>query len=248
MKIIYILLLAVFFNQLVYSQSIINELKKFYHNAPIDCYIDKIKKNIMDEDALHSQGLLFPTLIPPTKINLNKDNIVPILTIQFVGTENFNYGNNIYNHICIDSSRVFMMACVDNNMNVYGFANYFGGFHTYYDVKFDETISSPIVKLKLKHLIRNINKQNPELILYCHVLAGWGDNSYNGFMFIKGNNIYVYNFPNGKIFELNNFIHKYYSLKRVRDLNHEFIPIIYSNCSATRRTGHTPENEKMICH
>jgi len=104
---------------------------------------------------------------------------------------------------------------------------------------------SKLRKKQFSRVIVNITKQNPELILYSHSLEGWNDD--NGFMYIKGDKIYVYNVPNGKIFELNDFIQKFYSLKRARELNLEFIPILYSDCISTRRTGHAPENEIMIC-
>lgn len=245
MKIKYLIIIAVFTYQTSHSQNVVAELKHFYNNAPLDCYIDKIKKNINEECMLKNQGLSLFRIPPLDEINLNKDNTVFMLAVQFVNTETFNFSDDIYNYISIDSSRVFTLACVDHKKNVHAFANFFGGIYTYYDIKRDDPSVSNLSKKRLSRVILNITKQNPELILYCHSLEGWNDD--NGFMYIKGNKIYVYNVPNGKIFELNDFIHKFYSLKKARDLNLEFIPLLYSDCISTRRTGHAPENEKMIC-
>ena len=231
--------------QTSHSKNVVTELKHFYNNAPLDCYIDKIKKNIMVEYNLRCQGLSLFRIPPLDEINLNKDNTVFMLAIQFVNTETFNLGDDIYNYISIDSTRVFTLACVDNKKNVYAFANFYGGINTYYDFKRDNPAVSKLRKKQFSRVIVNITKQNPELILYSHSLEGWNDD--NGFMYIKGDKIYVYNVPNGKIFELNDFIQKFYSLKRARELNLEFIPILYSDCISTRRTGHAPENEIMIC-
>jgi len=251
MKTRYLLIFAMFTYQSLQSQNVVSTLKNFYNNAPFDCYIDKIKKNILDEYNLSSQGLTLFRKPPVNEINLRSDNTVFMLTIQFVKTESFNYNDDIYNYISIDSSRVFTIACVDKMMNVHAFANYFEGLYTYYDVKRDHPNRNYLSIKKLSQVIKNIKKHDPELILYCHTLLSsrglvgrWDD---NGFMYIKDNKIYVYNVPDGKIFELNDFVHKFYSLERVHNLNVEFIPILHQDCKNTRRTGHTPENEKMMC-
>lgn len=107
--------------QTSHSKNVVTELKHFYNNAPLDCYIDKIKKNIMVEYNLRCQGLSLFRIPPLDEINLNKDNTVFMLAIQFVNTETFNLGDDIYNYISIDSTRVFTLACVDNKKNVYAF-------------------------------------------------------------------------------------------------------------------------------
>ncbi|NJK84916.1 MAG: hypothetical protein HC906_01975 [Bacteroidales bacterium] len=76
----------------------------------------------------------------PLRIELNKNKVIPLLTIQFVGTDTFNIENDIYNFINIDSSIVFTLACLDNNMNVDAFAHFFDGVNGYYIIDEDPSL------------------------------------------------------------------------------------------------------------
>lgn len=248
MKTKYLILIGfgLFFCNSIYSQNIIDQLKQFYKNADMDCYINKIQKNVNDFFILDNKnwgrdkyGIL------PLKIELHKEEIVPMLTIQFINTETFNFGDDIYNYITIDSCIVFTLACVDKKMNVTAIANFFDGVNGYDDIDKNFKFKNIFMKIKFKHIIKNINKQKPELILYCHILNGWSD--YNGFMYIKNGKIYVYRLYEKDIYELNDYIRKFFSLDRIRSLNYSFIPMIYQKDESSRLTGHTPENEKLIC-
>jgi len=248
MKIKYIVFIAIvlLFCNNIFSQNIIEQLKEFYKNADMDCYIAKIQKNVNYYFILDNQnwgrdkyGIL------PQKVEFNKNEIVPMLTIQFINTDSFNINDDIYNYITIDSVIVFTLAIVDKRMNVQAFANFFDGVNGYYEIDKGPSIKNFLEKLKFKHIVKNINRQKPELILYSHVLCGFHDN--NGFMFVKNGKIYVYRVVEKDIYELNEYIKRFFSLDRIRSLNYTFIPSIYQEDESTRRTGHTPENEKMIC-
>ena len=105
---------GLFFCSNIYSQNIIEQLKQFYDNADMDCYLTKIQKNVNDYFILDNEIWGRDKYgIPPQKIELHKEEIVPMLTIQFVNTDLFNRDDDIYNYIAIDSSIVFTLACVD---------------------------------------------------------------------------------------------------------------------------------------
>jgi hypothetical protein len=247
MKIKHIMLgVGLFFCNNIYSQNITNELIQFSKNADMDCYIAKIQKNINDYFILDNKnwGRDKYGIIPP-KIELQKDEIVPMLTIQFINTDSFNLNNDIYNYITIDSTIVFTLACVNKKMKVFAFAHFFDGINGYYEIDKDPQSNNFFKTLKFKHIISNINKQKPELILYCHVLSGFQDD--NGFMYVKNGKIYVYRVIEKDIYELNDYIRRFFSLDRIRNLNNTFIPMIYQLDQSTRIAGHTPENEKLLC-
>lgn len=247
MKIRYfIIVIGLLFNNNSHSQNnVIMQLKQFYESADMDCYIAKIQKNVNEYFVIGNKMWGNDKYgIPPRNIELHKGEVVPMLTIQFVNTDSFNLENDIYDFITIDSSIVFTLACVDKNMNVKAFAHFFDGVNGYFDI--DLSLKNFVNYLKLKHVIKNINNQKPELILYNHVLAGFHDN--NGFMYVKNGKIYVYRVEEKDVFELNDYIRKFFELERIRRLNYAYIPIIYRNGKSIRRTGNTPDNEKLICH
>jgi hypothetical protein len=240
MKIRYLVLIGLLFCKDVFSQNIVSELKIFYNNANIECYLEKIQDNIMNCHAAQCDAWgVDKSVCPPPEIDLRKERIVSMLDIQFVDMETFDYNDDIYNHITIDSIRVFTIACVDEKMNVFAFANYFDGIYAYTDLKLQKGDK------KLKQVIKNINKQQPELILFCHALMGFHD--FNGFMYIKKGKIYVYRVNENDIFELNDYIRKFFSLERIRKLSYMFVPFIYRDKESSRRAGDTPLNEIGIC-
>jgi len=241
-----LMVFGLFFCNGVYAQSIIEQLKQFYKNADMDCYIAKIQKNVNDFFIIENQMFGADKYgIQPRKFEIQKEKIVPMLTIQFVNTDSFNLNEDIYNYITIDSSIVFTLACVDKSMNVTAFAHFIDWVSGYDEIDKDPSIKNFHVRMKFKHVIKNINKQKPEIILYSNVLRGFYD--ANGFMYIKNGKIYVYRIIEKDVYELNDYIRRFFSLDRIRELNYSYIPIIYQLDQSPRRTGHTLENEKIIC-
>jgi hypothetical protein len=201
----------------------------------MDCYIDKAQENIIHDHLVQCKWWGTDTVVMPMpRIDLQRESLVPMLTIQFVNTEKYNYNADIYDFITIDSTIVYTFANVNKANNVKFFYNFFDGIHACFEVKG-----------QLKNVLRSINKFNPDLILYCHSLAGFHDD--NGFMYIKNNKIYIYLIDKKVSFELNDYIHKFFSLDRIRNLNYVFIPSIFIQDKTHRRNGHTPVNEKQIC-
>ena len=137
----------------IFSQNTVEQLKQFYSNADMDCYIDKIQNNVNEYFALVNKTWASDKYnIPPQKVELNKDEIVPMLTIQFINIDTFNLNDNIYNFITIDSSIVFTFACVDNKMNVNAFVHFFDGVNGYYEIDKDPSIKNIIERIKFSFL------------------------------------------------------------------------------------------------
>jgi hypothetical protein len=253
----YLIIIGMLFYNNIYSQnSIISQIKTFVAKADMNCYVDNAQKNIINDYEFHCKDMRdfyisiddtvkpfsSAMLPPPPKIDLHKANIVPMLAIQFINTEKFNYRDNIYDYIAIDSTIVFTFACVDKKMNVYAFANYIDGIYPYLDAK--------QIKKKHKKVIVNINKQHPELLLCCSALAVeciGCDAGYYGYLYLKNDKIYVYRPYNADAIELNDYIHEL-PLNTIRNLNWVPVPRIYGGGIGTmRRTGNTPADEIRIC-
>jgi hypothetical protein len=171
-----------------------------------------------------------------------------MLAIQFVNTQDYKQGDNIYDFIAIDSTIVFTFVCVDKKMNVENFVNFFDGIHTVYTPPYKYNKQKAKV---LKKTIKNINKEKPELILYCSILPRCRKIILcddNGFMFIKNGKIFVYRVVEKDAFELNEFINNFFTMEQIQKLNHSFIPLIYRKGEElTKITGNTPKSEIGIC-
>jgi hypothetical protein len=235
----------------------------------MNCYVSKIQKNVLDCYKAQCEFWKVDESVNPPKIELLKGKTVPMLVVQFVDMENFDFNENIYDHITIDSTRVFTLACVDGEMNVLAFANYYDGTYAYMDIKPEaknepeklrlqddvEKFSSEILKLedveeegKLRQVIRNINNLQPEVILFCHSLKNFYD--LNSFMYIKDGKIYVYRVNEGDVFELNEYVRQFFTVGKVRSLNNTAVPFIYQfygKQNSSRRTGSISTNQNMIC-
>lgn len=245
MKTKYFILIIVFliFGN-TYAQNTISDLQNFAKSADMNCYLNRIKKNIADCHKAQCEFFKVPETTNPPKVEFLNGKTIPMLTVQFVNMEKFDLSENVYSHITIDSTRVFTLACVDNNMNVLAFANYYNGIYAYSEVKAEH----PEQIVKLEQVINNINSYEPETILFCHTLKDFHD--LNSFMFIKQSKIYVYRVIEGDVFELNDYIRQFFQLDKVYSLSTTNVPFFYQHYDKekpTRQTGNTPEKYKMLC-
>ncbi|MDR1090404.1 MAG: hypothetical protein LBL79_04945 [Prevotella sp.] len=228
----------------IYSQNTVSDLHNFVKNADMDCYLAKIQKNVLDCHKAQCEYFKVPDTTNPPKVEFLKGKTVPMLVVQFVNMDNYDLGKDIYDHITIDSTRVFTLACVDNNMNVLAFANYYDGTYAYTEVNAER----PEDVEKLEQVINNINSQGPETILFCHSLKNFHD--LNSFMFIKAGKIYVYRVIEADVFELNDYIRQFFQEEKIRSLSNTNVPFMYQHYDKVkpiRKTGDTPEKYKMLC-
>ena len=238
------LIIAFLFFGNIHSQDIVSGLQKFYKEADMDCYIGKIRKNVLDCHKAQCEYWKVPETTNPPKIELLKGKTVPMLTVQFVDMEGFDFDENIYDHITIDSTRVFTLACMDDQMNVLAFANYYDGTYAYTEVKGER----PEQIERLEQVIRNIDSHGPELILFCHSLKNFHD--LNSFMYIRNDKIYVYRVSENDVFELNDYVRQFFPMDKVRGLNNTLVPFVqqhYDREKPSRRTGNAPDRYRMLC-
>ena len=91
-KLVIFFVFGLFFCNDLESQDIIEQLKQFYEKADVDCYIDEIQENVnMSIDVDNKNWGRDEYGIFPQKIVLRKEEIVPMLTIQFINTDTFNF-------------------------------------------------------------------------------------------------------------------------------------------------------------
>jgi hypothetical protein len=181
-----LLLVGLLFCGNAFSQDVISRLKTFYDEADMDYYTGIIEKNVWDWYKAQCVKWNVAESVNPPRTDLLKGNTVPMLAVQFVDMEDFDLGENIYDHITIDSTRVFTLACVDNQIKVQAFANYYDGTYAWMDLN---SVRPGDIEI-LGQVIKNINEQQPELILFCHSMKRPRD--LNSFMYIKDGLIYVY--------------------------------------------------------
>ena len=238
-----ILLIGLLFCGNAFSQDIISRLKTFYNEADMDYYTGIIEKNVWDCYKAQCVKWNVAESVNPPRTDLLKGNTVPMLAVQFMDMEDFDLGENIYDHITIDSNRVFTLACVDDQMKVQAFANYYDGTYAWTDLN---SVRPSEIEI-LGQVIKNINERQPELILFCHSLKRPRD--LNSFMYIKDGLIYVYRAKEDDVIELNNYVGLFFTNEDVRNLGYTAVPFVdqyYRKMEPFHRTGKTQQSKIKI--
>lgn len=238
-----ILLIGLLFCGNVFSQDIISRLKTFYNEADMDYYKGVIEKNVWDCYKAQCVKWNVNESVNPPRTDLLKGKTVPMLAVQFMNMEDLESIENIYDHITIDSARVFTLACVDDEMKVLAFANYYDGTYAWTDLN---SVRPSEIEI-LGQVIRNINGRQPELILFCHSLKKPRD--LNSFMYIKDGLIYVYRVKEDDAVELNNYVGQFFTNEEIRNLGYTAVPFInqfYEKEAPLRRTGAVSGSRNII--
>ena len=238
-----LLLIGLLFCGNIFSQDIISRLKAFYNEADMNNYKGVIEKNVWDCYKAQCEKWNVPESVNPPRTELLKGATVPMLAVQFVDMDGLKPDESIYDHIAIDSSRVFTLACVDDGMKVLAFANYYDGEYAWTDLNSVRPSEMEI----LGEVIGNINKRQPELILFCHSLRRPRD--LNGFMYVKDGLIHVYRLREDDEIELNEYVGRYFTNEEIRNLGYSATPFIsqfYQKEAPRQRTGATPAAKNMI--
>ncbi|MBE6341666.1 MAG: hypothetical protein E7069_13210 [Bacteroidales bacterium] len=278
MKFLGQLLVFLFIVANVNAQSKTEYLTAFCHDADMDCYYDMIQKNVNSyfrkehEDWERDKfGLLCPhieiqkrnsnyTLITHdvdlerNKIQIVTTQIVPMLALQFVGTDTFDINDNLCDYISIDSTIVFSAISVDKNNNINAVLHFFDGYFGYEEVKrhsllyyrWFESCHKKYAKLKrnLPYMFKRINKLKPTQLLLIPSLS----ERFGVIPFIRDNNIYVYDILNDDYSELNSYIKQRCDIETIKALNEKPIPYIYTNSGYTiTTTNQTPRDQINIC-
>lgn len=286
MKHIVFAILLSFSCQLATSHETIDRLKSFCEQADMECYYSMIEKNVNTFFRQEHQNWKRDSLgMPCEEIEIKYDKgkpflvtkhvkittpccdvvsetsqIVPMLAIQFVGTDSYKEGDNLYDYIRIDSTIVFSIASVNNRHKTTAFLHFWRGYFGYTEVerhslfylkkKYSKKMAT--IYSHLPYAIQKIQKQNPELILtspfrYDYLGSSRVYSKGGEILFIKDNKIYVYDLVNEKGVELNDYIKRNFRLEEIRSLNQTYIPYIYSNDMKGKTTGNTPKDQINIC-
>jgi hypothetical protein len=250
MKTKYFILAGLFFVNGLYSQNIVRQLKEFYANADLACYEQKIQEDLIKFDSFLVNTVLPRTeILPycpyrPANIDLSKESKIFVLAVSLANTEQYNYEDNIYDYLIIDSLRTFIIVCVDDKMNVKGFTDTEER-GTFIDIKDDFYFPSKKHRRQIRKIIKNINTENPDLILYCE--------NWDTFLYIKGDIIYLYHIEKGTSQEFNECIREYQDINMIRRSNFILWPLnkeleaVGNYSIAYRLTGHTPPDEVRMC-
>lgn len=234
------------FSGSLYAQNVISNLKQFRNNADMAYYAQVAQKNIEEchKAQCEKWNVSRDTNRPPL-LDLSGNGAVPMLAIQFARMDNFDWETgNIYDHMIIDSLRVFTFACVDKEMNVHAFANYFDGEYAYADLK----SVRPDEEESLRQVIRNINRRQPEKLLYSHSLRKEQED-LNGFMYVKGDSIYVYRPKENDTYELNDYVARFFDVNELRNLGMSSVPFIhqyYDKEESRCKVGNLPSDKSII--
>ena len=250
MKVTYIgsIFLLCFCNSL-FSQSIVERLKDFYNNSDFECYEEKIQKDLQKFDSMiinfsPNIGTIPHAPVRPANIDLSKENKIFVLAITLSNTETYNFDDNIYDYIIIDSLRTFIIVCVDDKSNVIGYTDTEEP-GSYVDIKDDFYYPNMARRRQIRNSIKKIKKEEPDVILYCDAFR-------KSFMFIKENKIFVYETKKGRSKEFNELVRETPNIDLIRRSNSILWPLFNglengSHPLQYRLTGHTPENEVRIC-
>ncbi len=162
---------------------------------------------------------------------------------MLANTEKYNFEDNIYNYLIIDSLRTFIIVCVDEKMNVTGITDV-GEPGTYVNFK-DDFYYSKKQRKQMRDIIRNINKEKPDLLLFCK-------NWWGSFLYIKGDSIYHYSVKTGKSKEFNKNIRECPDINMIRRSNRIIWPYSKKFGSKSlpsfyRYAGRTPPDEVRMC-
>ncbi|WP_321436736.1 hypothetical protein [uncultured Bacteroides sp.] len=244
-----IIVLFIFCCQNGFSQhEIITKLKDFYAKSDLNCYEQKIQQDLIKFDRWLVDTLPSLNTLPlqveyrPANIDLQKEKKVFMLAVTLANTEKYRFEDNIYDYLIIDSLRTFIVACVDEKMNVKGITD-ISEVGAYIDLKDNFYIPKRKRRKQLCLLIKEISKENPDLILFC-------DAFYSSILYIKNDKIYIVS--KGRKKELNEEVRECPDIDMIRRSNkirysyREHFEV-NSDLLRLRYTGHTPPNEARIC-
>ena len=184
------------------AQNTIENFKNFVNNADLVCYEQKIQHDLnkfdkwLTDSAEFLKNNFYVMDFKPENVNLTKENKIFVLAITPFNTRIYNYNDNIYDYLVIDSLRTFIIVCVDDKMRVTGITDVEKP-GTFMKVN-DDFYFTKKKRNQVKKCIINIKKKNPDLILFC---TDWT----NSLLYIKGDKIYFYHMRTGKSKELNEY-------------------------------------------
>ena len=250
----------------VNGQNIIEQLKTFSQNADMDCYYKMIEKNVniyfkqeyehrgywaycsncssieilKDSGGYRLASHLVSYLTGKDDIVSDTTRIVPILRVQFINTDRYKEGDNLYDYMCLDSTVVFSLASVDRKNRVKAYLHFFNSYSGYIIPKEEPRWCESRSVYYKKNVLNKIKAKNPDLIMSAVFIET------PHLLYVKDGLIFVYNHEKDVSTELNEYVRKRY--KRVSLLSVVRIPYIYAKLiGELTTTGHTPKDRINLC-
>ena len=209
----------------LYSQEVcshdttrVSKLKTFYKQLDFEQYTKIIQEDQEDWWVWEIDTLLpinmsinprhntFRTEIETgERINFQEMTNIYLLSVSFDRMDNFHRGDDIYQHLILDSTRVVVIACIDKKQNIRFITDYYEigdcfDLERYSNVLFHHRVRKDFLKL--------VALYHPEIILFCPDAK-----ECLRLMFIKGNDIFTVSYD-GIISELSDAVyHREYFAK-----------------------------------
>lgn len=181
--ILFLLFLLVYCNPICSQEDKVEEFRQFVEQADIEYYINKAQERMDLEFGDFSFD--FPPLEYSANFDLAQRDPLPLLIVKFTNMQEYEYGDNIYEHLVIDSTLVFAFACMDDNGGIRNVVN------TEQIVNYD--FGEKGLK-RCRNAIKNMLRLEPDLIMV---------NVNLDFLYAKDGKIYFYRWRRKKSYELN---------------------------------------------
>lgn len=198
----------------------------------------------------------------PKHVDLRAEKKVFFLSISLRDMDSYQPGENIYDYIIVDSTRTFIVACLDDSLNIKGISDLDdkGSFETvrewvcYHHAggsrRFDFMNKCPSEDLFFDDYFKRLLSMDYDVLLY------WNQNLHLQYLYIKNGKIYLYRNDFEDI-EFQEYINSRFVNKDDYFTNvwRRTYGIIYptqrqrehGDFHYTRKTGHTPDSELRIC-
>ena len=253
------------------QETVVARLEGVFDNLDKDCFVRQMQKDMEGfnkwlTDTLEPlrtnppvlmytpDGIPLPVVVSdmyyrkPCPLDLITVKKVFALCVDFTSLDDYCYGDNIYDHLVVDSTKMMVAICLDKKDRVLGITDYEdrGALATW-----ETFLSTGLSKRKFKNIYKNLVKRNPDFLLFCE-FRGMGEIMYarNGKLFF----FYPY-YPKRREMPIEEdflrkpipFLRMHYSGERYETIRELFKKEFYQVESPTTRIGNTPESEIRIC-
>jgi len=142
------------------------------------------------------------------KLRDRSENVLVFLHLTTKGIENFNFGKDINDFITIDTNQT-RIVYFNRRSREYIFLNrdFFGSFVARFG-RWDRGLFEGPRNRNLRHFLSLVDRRKPDVLFDGGILFA------RHFLFMKNNKMFLYRIQTGRVYELNEFIHKYFEEER----------------------------------
>jgi len=235
------------------------DIKTFYQKVDIECCRTLFQNGMDDFDRWLVDTLYKKTSVGirfrPAEINLSECSLEYFVPLRFFDMESFSEGDDIYEHIVIDSTLCVSLIPIDKHDRPIGVTDYDSQPYSFFSFQKEKRWFYQDSHVRSKY-VRKFLKYARKYDSEAHVQVALGTSKFYGFI------------RNGKIFlvtkkkrpiELSAIVRQILSFdgldaRLFRHSDRLYIPIYrkkwddyYDGRPKFRRVGFTPDNEKRMC-